>query len=220
MPQNSVLHSVKPQFKLALGFMMIISASIAGAHVLGLLLAVCLSGLYLAGISFAKIFKGLKSFVVFLFVLGLFPVFFTEGTPLQMPFYFPLEISQEGLAEGGDSILRFLIMVLVSMLLVFTIHPSQMVEMMDKRLPSIKSGVFREFFQVGIMAMQALPKLFYEGEKFIAANFDKDMKERGNLAKAREVSKLIIPFIVHAFKNMDQMMETSVARNSRKYEPL
>lgn len=219
LSRESMLHSVKPEYKLALAFLMIISASIGGAVILGPLLAACLTGFYLAGVSFPKVLKGLKSFIVFLLVLGLFPVIFTEGTPLQMPFYFPLEISQEGLAEGGISILRFLVMVLISMLLVFTVHPSAMVKVMDKRLPAIKSRALREFIQVGIMAMQALPGLFHEGEKFIAANPGSGIKGRG-ITKVRQIAKLVIPFMVHIFKNMDQMGENFFSNNGRENEPV
>ena len=81
------------------------------------------------------------------------------------------------------------------MLLVFTVHPSAMAKVMDKRLPAIKSRALREFIQVGLMAMQALPGLFQEGEKFIAANPGSGIKGRG-FAKVREIAKLVIPFMV------------------------
>ncbi len=219
LSRESALSSVKPEYKLALAFLMILTASTGGAEILGPLLAACLAGFYLAGESFPKILKGLKSFLVFLLVLGLFPVIFTEGTPLQMPFYFPLDVTREGLAEGGISILRFLVMVLISMLLVITVHPSAMVKIMDKRLPAIKSGALRESIQVGMLAMQALPGLFHEGEKFIAANPGSGIKGRG-LGKVREIAKLIIPFIVHIFKNMDQMGENLFASASRENKAL
>ncbi len=67
------------------------------------------------------------------------------------------------------------------------------------------------------MAMQALPGLFQEGEKFIAANPGSGIKGRG-FAKVREIAKLVIPFMVHIFKNMDQTGGTFFANNRRENE--
>lgn len=205
-PGESGLHSIDPGVKLRVGLLMLIAASLAGPAALSAQMFLCLAGLKWAGLPIGDILRGLKNFIFFLLVLGLFPVFYSGGTPLATPAYFPFEVTWEGLAEGGTAILRFLVMVLISMLLTRTISPQSLVNSMEKILPfgAARRGPVRDMFKVGLTSMQAIPYLFMEVEKFGAAKRSEWDEVKG-LKKYGRLAGLVIPFLVHIFKNMDQM---------------
>jgi len=208
-PGNTALHTVDPAIKLWVGMLMLAAATICGPLTLSAQLLICLAGLKWAGVSLGHILRGLKNFIFFFLVLGLFPAFFSDGAPLETPAYFPFQVTWEGLAAGGTAILRFLVMVLISMLLTRTIPPLALIKSMEKMAPYRlgRSKPLHDMFKVGLMSMQVIPHLFGEVEKFAATKRGewavvKGWKKYGRLAG------LLVPFLIHIFKNMDQLAET------------
>ena len=207
-PGDSALYSVDPVIKLWVGFLMIALASFSGALILSVLIIVSLSGLKWAGAAFGHILRALKNFIFFFLVIGLFPAFLYDGTPLVMSAYIPFQITWEGLAIGGTGILRFLAMVLISMLLTRTISPLALVKAMEKFMPKRSSGSdpLRDLFKAGFLTMQIIPHLFGEVEKFAASKREEWDVVKG-VKKYARLAGLVMPFLIHIFKNMEQLAE-------------
>ena len=203
---NSALHSVSPVKKLWVGMLMIALASFAGALTLGVLIIVCLMGLKWAGAGFGDILRILKSFIFFFLVIGFFPALFYDGTPVATLAYFPVHLTWEGLAVGGVAVLRFIAMVFISALLTRTIPPLALVKAAEKLMPkrSGETGFFRDIFKVGLLTMQVIPHLFGEVEKFAASRKDEWDAFKG-VKKYAKLAGLVMPFLVHIFKNMEKM---------------
>jgi energy-coupling factor transporter transmembrane protein EcfT len=157
-------------------------------------------------LSLAYIFSGLRHFAFFFFVLALFPAIFSDGTPLAISSYIPFSLSIEGLISGGTAVLRFIVIVLISMILTRTIHPLDIVKSMESMMPKkyIGDGPLYDFFRVGLMSMQVIPYLFGEVEKFADSNRLEWENVRG-LNKYSRMIGLVLPFLIHIFKSMDQM---------------
>jgi energy-coupling factor transporter transmembrane protein EcfT len=214
-PGESALHKINPTIKIWVGISMIIAVALSDIKILCMLMLINISCLHLAGISLGHILRGLRHFTFFFLVLILFPAIFTEGTPLPMPSFIEFHISVEGMISGGTAVLRFMVIVLVSMLLTRTIHPIDLVKSLEKMTPKkyLGHGSIYEFFRVGVLSMQVIPYLFSEVEKFVASN----KSEWSSVSGVKKYSKmigLVLPFLVHIFKSMDQIKE--IMENEQK----
>ena len=205
-PGESALHKINPNIKLWAGMLMIVAVALADLQTLCILMLISIGCLKLAGLSFANIFRGLRHFAFFFFVLVLFPAIFSDGTPLLIPTYIPFSLSIEGLVSGGTAVLRFIVIVLISMILTRTIHPLDIVKSMENMIPKkyISDGPLYDFFRVGLMSMQVIPYLFGEVEKFAVTNRPEWKNVRG-LKKYSRMIALVLPFLIHIFKSIDQM---------------
>lgn len=215
-PGDSALHSVGPALKIWVGVLMIAMASVSGPLTLAALTLVSLALLKWADVGFGHIVGVLKNFIFFFLVLALFPAFLSEGTPVPMPAYIPFQVTWEGLAAGGAAVLRFVAMILISMLLTRTIPPAALVNSIQKMAPRrlARSGPVGDFFKAGLLAMQFIPYLFSEVQKFAAANSEEWRNVKG-VKKYAKMTGLVIPFLVHIFKNMEAIAKIVGAGSSK-----
>ena len=214
-PGDSALHSIGPALKIWAGVLMIAMASVSGPLTLAALTLVSLALLKWAGVGFGHIVGVLKNFIFFFLVLALFPAFLSEGTPVAMPAYIPFQVTWEGLAAGGAAVLRFVAMVLISMLLTRTIPPSALFDSIENMMPRrlARSGPVGDIFKAGLLSMQVIPYLFSEVEKFAAANREEWRDVKG-VKKYAKMTGLVIPFLVHIFKNMEAIAKIVDAGSS------
>jgi energy-coupling factor transporter transmembrane protein EcfT len=207
-PGDSPVHQINPTVKIWAGMLMIFAVALSDFKSLLILTIINLICLKVAGLTFAHIFRGLRHFTLFFFVLILFPAIFSGGSPLPMPTVIPFQISVEGLEAGGIAVLRFIAIILISMILTRTIHPIDIVRSMENIISKkyFGEGLVYQFFKVGVMSMQIIPYLFGEIEKFGVAHKQEWSNVRG-IKKYSRLMGLMLPFLIHIFQSMNQIEE-------------
>lgn len=166
----------------------------------------CLFGLYSTGVSFFDVCRRLKTFVWFILFLGIFPVFFTPGTSIDVVPGYSFGLTIEGLEAGALFSCRMTLMFLISMLFVRTTKPSDLFKYRQREGKGGKGmrAFFREAGSVGLMAFQLLPILFDEVEKRLIKELHEKKISGSLFNKARQVAHLLIPLTVSVFENTDQ----------------
>jgi energy-coupling factor transport system permease protein len=202
-PGDSILHRMATRSKILWAFIFLIGIALGSGWVQGSLALVLLMALGFSGASLLGFFKRLRAFVWFLLLLGLFPAFFTPGAPVPGLSGLPVSISQEGLLLGGATVLRMVLMFLVSMILLRTTSPRSLVQQIDVFTSWIPwfSEALKQFFLVGLMAFQMLPALCAEAENFLKKEMPENM-DRGNIFKRiRQVAQLLMPLLVSVLRD-------------------
>ena len=202
-PGDSVLHRMATRAKILWAFIFLIGIALGSGWVQGLLALVLLMALGFSGASPLVFFKRLKVFIWFLLLLGLFPAFFTPGAPVFSLSWLPIPISQEGLLLGFSTVLRMMLMFLVSMILLRTTSPQSLVQQIDvftSWMPWFSES-FKQFLLVGLMAFQMLPALCAEAENFLKKEIPENI-DRGNIFKRiRKVVQSLMPLLISVLKD-------------------
>lgn len=208
-PGDSLLHTTPTHWKIFLGLGLLILAGFGQWWGIGAVSLVCLFGLFMARIGFVEVCRRLKTFAWFILFLGIFPVFFTPGSPIEVADGHSLGLTLEGLEAGMLFSCRMILMFLVSMIFMHTTKPSDLLKY-QLREGEGDNGLrtfFREAGTVGLMAFQLLPILFGEVEKRLVVELNEN-KISGNLFnKARQVAHLLIPLTVFVFENTERYSE-------------
>lgn len=205
-PGNSILHRTPVPWKMFLGLAMISLTALGQWTGIAIVSLVCLIGLFLANIGYRMIYQKMRTFIWFILLIGIFPVFFTPGTSIEIVSV--LGLTWEGLEAGALTSCRLMLMFLVSMLFMHTTAPADIFALRNTEGNEGRSswGFFRDLGTVGLMAFQLLPILCDEVEKRLITelNTRRDMF-RGNLFhKARQAARLLIPLTVFVFENTEQ----------------
>jgi energy-coupling factor transporter transmembrane protein EcfT len=206
-PGDSLLHKAPINWKIIIGMVLLVMAALGGWWGIAIVSLICLTGLFIAGLGIYSIFQRLKTFVWFILFLGIFPVFFTPGSSIEVVEGYSFGLTWEGLEAGALFSSRMILMFLVSMIFMHTTLPADIFQL-QKTGGEGGNGLrafLREAGTVGLMAFQLLPILFDEVEKRVVKELNDKEKIRGNLfSKARQVAHLLIPLTVFVFENSER----------------
>jgi len=205
-PGDSLLHKTPINWKIFLGMGLLVLAALGGWIGIAAVSLVCLIGLFLAGVGIRAVYQRLRTFVWFILFLGIFPVFFTPGSSIEVMDGYSLGLTWEGLEAGALFSCRMTLMFLISMIFMHTTRPADLFALQKPGHDDDKGlrAFFREAGTVGLMAFQLLPILFDEVEKRLVTELS-DNKISGSLFnKARQVAQLLIPLTVFVFENTEQ----------------
>jgi len=210
-PGDSLLHKASINWKIFLGLGLLSLAAFGRWMGIVSVSLICLMGLILAGLGLYAVYQRLRTFVWFILFLGIFPVFFTPGSSVEVMEGVSLGLTWEGLEEGALFSCRMTLMFLISMIFMHTTRPSDLFKLQKPGEKDSKGlwAIFREAGTVGLMAFQLLPTLFDEVENRLVTELnEKDgikNKISGSLFdKARQVAHLLIPLTVFVFENAEQ----------------
>ena len=120
---------------------------------------------------------------------------------MPIPSWIPFSISVEGLTLALESCVRLIIVLMISTILMKTTSLSDF----NKFVVGEGKGrkIFEEIFQVAVMAIEVLPKIFQEAERQLA-DFKVQKNEKSTLLDTIKLaSGQVIPFIVSVFSNME-----------------
>jgi energy-coupling factor transporter transmembrane protein EcfT len=215
-PGDSLLHKTTVRWKIFLGLGLLVLAGFGQWQGIALVFFICLFGLVVAGVGLRAICQRLRTFLWFILFLGVFPVFFTPGTSIEVADGHSLGLTLEGLEAGALFSCRMILMFLVSMIFMHTTKPAELFALQkpggegDKGLRAF----FREAGTVGLMAFQLLPILFDEVEKRLVKELDEKKISGSLFNKARQVAYLLIPLTVFVFENTEQYSEKLHSQNS------
>ncbi len=206
-PGDSLLHKAPIGWKIIIGVGLLVITALGGWWGIAAVSLVCLIGLFIAGLGIYSIFQRLKTFVWFILFLGIFPTFFTSGSPVEIVEGYSLGLTWEGLEAGALFSCRMILMFLISMIFMHTTRPADLFKL--QRTQGEGGNGLRAFFReagtVGLMAFQLLPILFDEVEMRVVKELNDKEKISGSLfSKARQVAQLLIPLTVFVFENAEQ----------------
>jgi len=205
-PGDSLLHEAPVHWKIFLGLGLLVLAGFGQWWGVGAVSFMCLFGLYAARVGFFEVCRRLKTFMWFILFLGIFPVFFTPGSSIEVANGFSLGLTLEGLQAGALFSCRMVLMFLVSMIFMHTTKPSDLFKYQQGEGDSDigLKGFLREAGTVGLMAFQLLPILFDEVEKRLVVELNQKKISGSLFNKARQVAHLLIPLTVSVFENTDR----------------
>ncbi|MCH7622465.1 MAG: hypothetical protein IIB46_00080, partial [Nitrospinae bacterium] len=158
------------------------------------------------GVGIRAVYQRLRTFVWFILFLGIFPVFFTPGSSIEVMDGYSLGLTWEGLEAGALFSCRMTLMFLISMIFMRTTQPSDLFKYQKPGHDEDKGlrAFFREAGTVGLMAFQLLPILFDEVEKRLVTELNNNRISGSLFNKARQVAHLLIPLTVSVFENSGQ----------------
>jgi energy-coupling factor transporter transmembrane protein EcfT len=217
-PGDSVLHRTSVSSKIFIGLGILCLTAWGKWMGISVVSVVCLAGIFSASIGFHAVLQKLKTFVWFVLFLGIFPVFFTPGTSIEIVSV--LGVTWEGLEAGALTSCRLLLMFLVSMLFMHTTDPKDLFAFNNSEKNEGRGSwsPFRQAGTVGLMAFQLLPILCIEVEKWVAQEMSSEKEVvKGNLfQKARQVARLLVPLTVSIFSNTEKFSKRLNGETERK----
>lgn len=208
-PGDSLLHKTPVNWKIFLGLGLLSLTAFGRWMGIAAVFLLCLFGLFLAGVGFKTVYQRLRTFVWFILFLGIFPVFFTPGSSIEVVDGYSFGLTWEGLEAGALYSCRMTLMFLISMIFMHTTRPADLFELQKPEGTGDKGlkAFFWEAGTVGLTAFQLLPILFDEVEKRLVVELNdtgKKDKISGSLFnKARQVAHLLIPLTIFVFKNSE-----------------
>jgi len=207
-PGTSFLHRMRPSLKLILVLLFFLLASWGDLKILGGLMLVCLLAMVLAHIPFKTVGRFVYAFRWLFLIIGLFPLFTTPGAVVEELAFLPFTISWEGLKAGLESFLKLLEMFFLSLILVRTTSPQDLMNTLQKAIiiknPKWKKTV-QEFFMTGLWAVQLIPMICVETETFMLSKLNEENEKKiSGLKKAWRTASQLGPLMVHLFRQMDE----------------
>jgi energy-coupling factor transporter transmembrane protein EcfT len=207
-PGASFLHRMRPSLKLILVLMFFLLASWGDLKVLGGLMIVCLLAMALAHIPIKTVGRFVYAFRWLFLIIGLFPLFTTPGAVVEGLAFLPFTISWEGLKAGLESFLKLLEMFFLSLILVRTTSPQDLMNTLQKAvILKNKKGkqTVQEFFMTGLWAVQLIPMICVEAETFLLSHLEQENKsKKSGLRKAWRTASQLGPLMAHLFRQMDE----------------
>ena len=203
---DTFLHRRKPEGKIITALLLLIGAGLGGGVTLVVIAVLSMLGARVAKVPFKDIFHVLRRMIWFFLAIAIFPVLFTPGFYVDLPSWFPINISREGVSLGLESALRLTNIVLLSLLLTRTTSPDdwqsglkRLMGPMSKRFPSIS-----DMLAVAVLAIKFLPMIFLETEEhFQHLRKNKVQGERG-YRKIGSVLHSVLQFTADILSNTDR----------------
>ena len=210
-PGSSPLHRLDPRSKILLTTLYIVALFLANTPVSFLVMTVITAVLiYVSGISFSVILRGLKPVAFILLFTSILNLFLTTGSgdPL-ISFYF-VNIYEEGIVRAIFMSLRVIVLIVgTSMLLTYTTSPISLTDGIEGLLSPLKKiGVpVHAFAMMMSIALRFIPTLVEETEKIMNAQKSRgaDFTSGGLVKRARALVPLLVPLFMSSFKRADEL---------------
>ncbi|MFQ5449611.1 MAG: energy-coupling factor transporter transmembrane component T family protein [Nitrospinaceae bacterium] len=205
-PGDSMLHRLSPGKKISLALLMVCILGLGHWPGIAAVAAVCLLGLIGSGLRPGGVFRRFRFFLGFLIAVGVFPVLFTPGSGAEPHSGFPLSVTWEGLEAGALATCRLTLMFLVSMILMHTTAPGDLIRPMEEiggRF-SQSRGPIGEIITVGVLAFQLLPIICVETERWFHARIGKETIKGNLFRKAGQVGRLLLPLTVSVLNDAER----------------
>lgn len=216
-PGNSAIHRMDPRIKILLTVLYIVMIFFADNIVGFALSAVFLvSAVYISGIPFKNMVRGLKSVLFIIAFTGIFNLFMVPGEKLFS--IGPLTASVEGLRMAAMMIVRVFFLITGTTLLTFTTSPIRLTDGMESILkPFSKFGVpAHELAMMMSIALRFIPTLIEETDKIMKAQSARgaDFENGGIVKRAKSFVPILVPLFISAFRRADEL---AVAMECRCY---
>ena len=207
--EDTFLHRLRPEVKIIVALILISASGLGNGRSLAMVGVLSLLGVILAGVSFKQILHILRRMAWFFLAIAVFPILFTPGFYIELPVWFPIRISREGLFLGIESSARLINVLLVSLVLTRTTSTSDGINGLEKLLGPLahRFPIIRDLFEVTLLSVQFLPMIFARTEERFA-DLRKNEEEAG-FKKLRAMCESILQFIVEIFSDVDRYQQAA-----------
>jgi energy-coupling factor transporter transmembrane protein EcfT len=222
VPADTIIHRLDPRVKIL--SVVALSPVVFGAKgvQIALISAFLAAIIGTARMTPTEAFRALKPVAVFMAMIFLVHLLFTEGRPLLTLFPLPLRITREGLAQGLTVTWQFAVLVLSAAVLTRTTPPSGLVGGIERLLrPFRLIGIPSQDIAVMIaMGLRFMPMLLEEYDRLRMAQMARGADfSAGSLAqRKRAVAALAVPLLLSAFRRADEIVVAMEARGYRRGE--
>lgn len=216
-PSASAVHRRDPRLKLLGTFaFMLVLFLVGGWAGLGLLAATLLAAVLLARVPYGYLWKGLRPLLFLLLITFVFQLFGYPGEPLAR--LGPLEITREGLSQGGFLTSRLALLLLSSTLLTLTTPPVALTDALEWSLGPLRRFRFpsHEIALMMVIALRFIPTLLREADELLKAQRARGVRftVRDPRGLVQALLPLAVPLFVLSFRRADDL---AVAMASRCY---
>jgi energy-coupling factor transporter transmembrane protein EcfT len=220
VPDDTVVHRLDPRVKI----LSVIALSIlifAATWVEILLISTFLIAIIRAThMSPSQALGALRPVAVFMAMIFLVHLLFTEGRPILSLSPLPVRITQEGLVRGIYVTWQFAGLVLGAAVLTGSTPPSDLVGGIERLLrPLSRVGIPSQDLAMMIaMALRFMPMLLEEYDRLRMAQMARGADfTTGSLAlRTRAVAALAVPLLLSAFRRADELAVAMEARGYRR----
>ncbi len=207
-PGTSFIHRLSPAAKMIGALAVVLLASWGHLQVLVGLLTASLLMMALAHISCLAVGRMIYAFHWLFLVIWVIPLVTVPGEPIAPLAFLPFSVSWQGLWTGSESLLKIIVMFLMSLLLVRTTAPNDLMSTLQKAViiphPRWKKRV-EDFFMTGLWAVQLIPMICVETESFMWARFQEENEKKiSGLKKAWRTALQLGPLMTHLLRHMDE----------------
>jgi energy-coupling factor transport system permease protein len=219
LPGESFLHRLNPRFKLlSLAVVLVTLFFVKTLSGMGLLLALLALFSALVRMPYRYLLRGLKPVLYIVIFTLIIYLFFTKGGAVLLRLG-PVTIEEAGLTQGAFIVGRLIALVLASILVTLTTTPLALTHGLEFFLTPLK--IIRvpvtEIAMIMTIALRFIPTLMEESRRLMLAQMARGADfETGNLfRKARNLTPLIVPLFVSAFRRADELAVAMEARGYR-----
>jgi len=220
LPGDTIIHRLDPRVKIL--SVVALSILIFGATPAEILLisAFLAAVIHATRMTPVQALGALRPVAVFMAMIFLVHLFFTEGRPILSLAPLPVRITQEGLVRGVYVTWQFAGLVLSAAVLTLTTPPSDLVGGIERLLrPLSRVGIPSQDLAVMIaMALRFMPMLLEEYDRLRMAQMARGADfTTGSLAlRTRAVAALAVPLLLSAFRRADELAVAMEARGYRR----
>lgn len=214
-PGNSFLHNMDPRAKIIGTTLFIATIFIANSlAAYGIIAAFVIFTILLSRLPARLLWQSLKPlWIIIVFTLGIH-LFTTPGHVIFS--YSFIEITQEGLHEGGLMTGRLVFLILFSSLLTYTTSPIVLTDGIEQLLnPFKKIGVpAHELAMMMTIALRFIPTLLEETDRIMKAQSARgaDFSTGNIVRRARNMVPILVPLFISAFRRADDLATAMEAR--------
>jgi energy-coupling factor transport system permease protein len=215
IPGNSVIHRLDPRAKIAVILLFLVALLCTRSLTSYIIVTVwALAALVLAGINPRFIWRGLAYFLGIVCAMALLGMLLVPGIPLIQWGW--IRITDQGVLFGVVTVVRFVLLIMVSSLLTYTTSPMSLLDGI--------TAVLKPFRQFGLpvdalamtmtVALRFLPVVLEEAHKIMKAQMARgaDFSSRNILKMSRAVVPLFVPLVLHAWKRAEDLSAVMEAR--------
>jgi energy-coupling factor transporter transmembrane protein EcfT len=220
LPGDTVVHRLDPRVKiLSVVALSILIFAATPAEIL-LISAFFIALIRATRMTPVQALEALRPVAVFMAMIFLVHLLFTEGRPILSLTPLPVRISREGLIRGIYVTWQFAGLVLAAAVLTRSTPPSDLVGGIERLLrPLSRVGVPSQDLAVMIaMALRFMPMLLEEYDRLRMAQMARGADfTTGSLAlRTRAVAALAVPLLLSSFRRADELAVAMEARGYRR----
>ena len=215
---KSVLHKMDPRIKLVLTFGMIVVVFVCHNFFnLALMTAFTIAAVILSTVPFKMILKSVKPVFVILIFTALLNIFYTKGGETYFSFW-KFEITQKGINTAIFTMIRIVVLVIISSLLTYTTTPTMLTDGLERLLSPLKVFHIKvnTLAMMMTLALRFIPTLIEETERIMNAQKARgaDLETGGLIQRAKALVPIFIPLMVSSFR---RAYELALAMTCRCY---
>ncbi|MFO7785425.1 MAG: energy-coupling factor transporter transmembrane component T family protein [Thermodesulfobacteriota bacterium] len=215
IPRRSVIHTLDPRIKIG-GAVVLSLIVLQGGFFTCAMISLSLLILVSASwIPFPRLLSALRPARIFLALLFVLHLLFTEGAPIPPFEGLPVTATMEGLLKGLLVSWQFAVLLCTGALLTMTTSPGELVSGLERILRPLRIIGIRSH-DIALMvslALRFVPTLIEEMDRIREAQAARGASFRGGLAhRSRCAASMLMPVALGAFRRGDELAAAIEAR--------